>query len=75
MIQAKPSISPVGQWLVDILETPAGAKCLEAHLWVDARVGGRRTPRHTIYGGDNLQVSIFEGKLKYLQNDISMDVL
>jgi hypothetical protein len=78
MIQAIPSISlfcgggappptpPVGQWLVEISETPAGAKGLEAHLWAaghtDARTYGLRDKQ---YWGDNFQVPIFEGKLKY----------
>jgi hypothetical protein len=50
------------------------AKCLGAHFWED----GRRTPyglRDIQYGGDNLQVPIFEGKLNkmhYPQHSISL---
>jgi hypothetical protein len=51
------------------------AKCLGAHFFADGhpwdavRGTGTYGLRDLQYGGDNLQVPIFEGKLKYPQLD------
>jgi hypothetical protein len=49
-----------GPWVARVV-----AKCLEAHLWAAGRTYAVRTDSETYnYGGDNLQVPIFERKLK-----------
>jgi hypothetical protein len=63
-VGAPPPAPPVGQWLVEIFETPAGASAWKP-IYGRLDAVRRRTDRDIQYGGDNLQVPIFEGKLKY----------